>query len=193
MSIDGEKSKLRVQAKLSRAKAHEALANEGAAAIAATGLSFLAPATNLIVSGYAALPGELDAGRLLTRLYDEGFTLALPVTIGRGKPLTFRVWRPGDIMGTGFQGIAEPLPSAPEAAPDIVLLPLLAYDDAGYRLGYGGGHYDRSLAKLRAHKSVIAVGLAYDEQKVDAVPHDRYDQRLDWMLTPSGARAFKES
>jgi 5-formyltetrahydrofolate cyclo-ligase len=193
MSIDGEKLKLRVQAKLSRAKAHNALANEGAAAISATGLSFLTPATNLIVSGYAAMPGELDAGPLLARLHEEGFDLALPVTIGRGKPLVFRIWRPGDAMGAGFQGIAEPLPSAPEAAPDIVLLPLLAFDDAGYRLGYGGGHYDRSLAKLRAQQRVIAVGLAYDEQKVDAVPHDRYDQRLDWILTPSGARAFKES
>ena len=74
--------------------------------------------------------------------------------------------------------------------PDVVLVPLLAFDSGGYRLGYGGGFYDRTLAGLRAKKAITAVGLAYDEQKVDALPHDSYDERLDWVLTPSGARKF---
>jgi 5-formyltetrahydrofolate cyclo-ligase len=68
----------------------------------------------------------------------------------------------------------------------VLLVPLLAFDPMGYRLGYGGGFYDRTLAKLRKRQGVIAIGLAFDEQRVDAVPHVDYDQRLDWVLTPSG-------
>ena len=69
--------------------------------------------------------------------------------------------------------------------PDVLLVPLLAFDRNGWRLGYGGGFYDRTLAGLKARKPVIAVGIAYDELEVDAVPHESYDQRLDWVFTPS--------
>jgi 5-formyltetrahydrofolate cyclo-ligase len=86
----------------------------------------------------------------------------------------------------GVWGISEPTADKPEVEPDILLVPLLAFDNAGRRLGYGGGFYDRTLHALRAKKQVTAVGLAYDEQRVDAVPHLDYDQRLDWVLTPSG-------
>jgi 5-formyltetrahydrofolate cyclo-ligase len=89
-------------------------------------------------------------------------------------------------MGSATWGIAEPLPSRPVIEPDIVLVPVLAFDAQGYRLGYGGGFYDRSLASLRSKKPIVAVGIAYDELKVDAVPHLDYDQRVDWVLTPSG-------
>ena len=83
-------------------------------------------------------------------------------------------------------GIREPLPTAPLVEPDVLLSPLLAFDARGYRLGYGGGFYDRTLARLRGIKTVVAIGLALDEQKVDAVPHADYDERVDWVLTPSG-------
>ena len=95
-------------------------------------------------------------------------------------------------MGSGTWGIAEPLPSRAALEPDIVLVPLLAFDAQGYRLGYGGGFYDRSLAGLRAKKPIVAVGIAYDELKVDAVPHLDYDQRVDWVLTPSGPLRCRE-
>jgi 5-formyltetrahydrofolate cyclo-ligase len=85
-------------------------------------------------------------------------------------------------------GIAEPMADKPEVEPDVLLVPLLAFDKHGHRLGYGGGFYDRTLMKLRVKKPVVAVGLAYDELEVDAVPHESYDQRLDWVLTPSGPR-----
>jgi 5-formyltetrahydrofolate cyclo-ligase len=107
---------------------------------------------------------------------------------GKGQPLVFRAWAPGDAMGKVQWGIAEPLPDKPELEPDIVLVPLLAFDGEGYRLGYGGGFYDRTLQRLRTLKPVIAIGIAYDELKVDAVPHQGYDQRLDWVLTPSGPK-----
>ncbi len=123
---------------------------------------------------------------MLHRLAGEGHRLALPVMQGKGRPLLFRAWAPGDAMAAAQWGIAEPLPEQPEVEPDVVLVPLLAFDAHGYRLGYGGGFYDRSLAGLRARKPVIAVGIGYDELRIDAVPHLDYDQRLDWVLTPSG-------
>ena len=98
----------------------------------------------------------------------------------------FRAWTPGDAMDSGVWGIAEPKADKPALDPDILLMPLLAFDRQGWRLGYGGGFYDRTLQGLRARKAVVAVGLGYDEQEVDAVPHLDYDQRLDWVLTPSG-------
>jgi len=160
--------------------------------LAERGIGFLKPSAGLIVSGFSAIKDEIDAGPLLERLASEGFGLALPVMQGKGKPLLFRAWAPGDAMGSGTWGIAEPLPSRAALEPDIVLVPLLAFDGQGYRLGYGGGFYDRSLAGLRAKKPIVAVGIAYDELKVDAVPHLDYDQRVDWVLTPSGPLRCRE-
>ncbi len=98
----------------------------------------------------------------------------------------FRAWAPGDAMGRAVWGIAEPKADKPELEPDVLLVPLLAFDRRGWRLGYGGGFYDRTLAALRARKAIAAVGVGFDEQLIDAVPHLDYDERLDWVLTPSG-------
>ena len=188
MTIDSQKAELRQRARKARAPVHAARGQAAATAIADIGLGFLNPPAGTIVSGYAAMGDELDPGPLLARLRHEGLALALPVTIARGKPLVFRAWQPGDEMAHGSLGVREPLPTARQLAPDVLLCPLLAYDDLGYRIGYGAGYYDRSLQQLRKTRQVIAIGLAFDEQKVDAVPHDGYDQQLDWMLTPTGAR-----
>jgi 5-formyltetrahydrofolate cyclo-ligase len=180
------KKQLREAAKQARA---EAFRRQGAAAsdrIAAQGIAFAAARPGAIVSAFAAIGEEIDPAPLLLRLHAEGFRLCLPVMQGKGKPLLFRAWGPGEPMAERMWGIREPLASAPELDPDIVLAPLLAFDRCGYRLGYGGGFFDRTLAALRSRKSVIAIGLAYDEQQVDAVPHLDYDHRLDWVLTPSG-------
>jgi 5-formyltetrahydrofolate cyclo-ligase len=156
-------------------------------AIAAQSLAFLPRlASGAIVSGFASLPEELRAWPLLRRLHNEGYRLCLPVMQGKGEPLLFRAWAPGDAMDSGVWGIAEPKSDQPALDPDVLLVPLLAFDAAGRRLGYGGGFYDRTLRALRSRKKIVAVGLAYDEQKVDAVPHLDYDERLDWVLTPSG-------
>lgn len=196
MTIAQQKADLRLSARQLRQKAHEAHGQEAANAIATIAVGFLHDACQLagagppILSAYASVGSEVDTGPLLKRLHEADMALALPVTIGRGKPLLFRRWQPGDDMARGFMNINEPLPSAPVVAPDILLVPLLAFDSDGYRLGYGGGHYDRTLVKLRAKKPIVAIGLAYDQQKIDAVPHDCYDQKLDWIVTPSGARSF---
>ncbi len=154
--------------------------------IAAQGLDFLGIKPGTVISGFAAIRDEINPSPLMTWLHAEGVRLALPVMQGRGKPLLLRSWSPGDAMAPAAWGIAEPLDDKPEVDPDVVLVPLLAFDASGYRLGYGGGFYDRTLNKLRKMKPVVAVGLAYDEQRVDAVPVESYDEKLDWVLTPSG-------
>ena len=99
-----------------------------------------------------------------------GATLALPVIAGRGRPLIMRAWSFGEPLATVQWGIREPLAAALEVAPDIVLTPLLTFDRAGHRVGYGAGYYDMTIAALRARKPVVAVGLAYAAQEVAAVP-----------------------
>ncbi len=187
MSLDEEKKALRVEAKSRRLAAFEKHGASAGDLVALHGLAFCGATPPQIVSGFSSIGDEIDARPLMRRLHDEGFKLALPVILGKAKPLMMRAWALGDQMEEKTWGIAEPLDSAPEVQPDILLVPLLAFDPQGYRLGYGGGFYDRTLAKLRAIKPVVAIGLAFDEQRLDAVPHDSYDLPCDWVLTPSRA------
>ena len=182
-----EKRALRSRIKTWRASlAADAMAR-AADAVAEQGLSFLEVGQKrAVVSGFSSLPEEIRAWPLLRRLNQEGYPLAMPVMRGKSQPLLFRAWAPGDAMNKAVWGIAEPKADKAALEPDIVLAPLLAFDALGWRLGYGGGYYDRTLRALRAHKPIVAVGLAYDEQQVDAVPHLDYDERLDWVLRPSG-------
>ena len=141
----------------------------------------IAPGT--IVSGFSALKAEINPVPLMRRLADAGAQLALPVVAGRGKPLIMRAWSFGAPLVSGVWGIREPAPSAPEAEPDILLVPLLAFDRAGGRIGYGAGYYDKTIAALRAKKPVVAVGVAYGSQEIDSVPVTPRDARLDLVLT----------
>lgn len=183
-----DKAAMRSDAKRRRAEAHEQLGSASAAMLAQFGLEFIGSRPEMSVSGFSAIRDEISPLKLLKVLHGQGHVLALPAMQGKGLPLVFRKWAPGDAMSPAVWGIAEPLPTAEVVEPDVVLVPLLAFDARGYRLGYGGGFYDRTIARLRAMKPVVAVGIAYDEQEVDAVPHADYDERLDWVLTPSGAR-----
>jgi 5-formyltetrahydrofolate cyclo-ligase len=182
-----EKRALRWRIKTWRAGLEADAAARAADAAATHGLGFLRLAhKRAVVSGFSSLPDEFRAWPLLRRLHAEGHALAMPVMQGKSLPLAFRAWVPGDAMDKAVWGIAEPKADKPVLEPDVVLVPLLAFDAAGRRLGYGGGYYDRTLRSLRARKSIVAVGLAYDESQVDAVPHLDYDERLDWVLRPSG-------
>jgi 5-formyltetrahydrofolate cyclo-ligase len=186
MQTGEDKRAARTRALARRTAAFAAHGAAAGARLAEHGLYFLDLAPGAIVSGFSAIRDEIDPAALLARLRAEGYRLCLPVMQGKGLPLLFRAWSPGDAMGKVQWGIAEPLPDEPVLEPDVVLVPLLAFDAVGHRLGYGGGFYDRTLARLRTIKPVVAVGVAYDELKVDAVPHRSYDQPLDWVLTPSG-------
>jgi 5-formyltetrahydrofolate cyclo-ligase len=184
--VTAAKRRLREVAKARRTAMASADRARGAARIAEHGLGFLGAASPLTVSGFLAIGEEIDPAPLLFRLHDEGLRLALPVMVGKGRPLEFRTWTPGAPLRTVQWGIREPEESAALAEPDVLLVPLLAFDRTGHRLGYGGGFYDRTLSALRDRKSVLAVGLAFGVQEVDAVPHLDYDERLDWVLTPEG-------
>jgi 5-formyltetrahydrofolate cyclo-ligase len=140
----------------------------------------------LVVSGYVPLGDEIDPQPLMSGLQAKGYQLSLPVLQGRGLPLLFRRYAPGDSLERVQWGIQEPRSGQPLLDPDILLVPLLAFDAGGHRLGYGGGYYDRTIAALRLLKPVLTVGIAFDQQRIDAVPHLDYDQRLDFVLTPSG-------
>ncbi len=143
-------------------------------------------AAGRVVSGYWPMGEELDPRPLMTALAAHGHRLALPATRGAGRPLAFRAWQPGDrLLPAGF-GTQEPAAEAAELSPQLLLVPLLAFDAAGYRLGYGGGFYDRSLALLRRAGDILAVGLAFSAQQVAAVPREATDQRLDLVVTERG-------
>jgi 5-formyltetrahydrofolate cyclo-ligase len=140
-----------------------------------------APGT--IVSAYSPLRSEINPIPLMRRLADGGARLALPVVVTRGKPLVMREWAFGQPLGAGVWGIREPLPEAPEVWPDILIVPLAAFDRKGHRIGYGAGYYDLTINRLRLLKPVIAIGLAYHAQHVPVVPITPRDARLDLVLT----------
>jgi len=144
-----------------------------------------------IVSGFSPIKTEFNPIPLMRRLLDAGARLALPTVVGRGKPLLTREWKFGDPLVAGVWGIREPAPAAPEVAPDIILVPLAAFDRAGYRLGYGAGYYDMTLAALRAKKAIVAVGLGFAAQEVEKVPVEPHDQKLDFILTEAVIVAVK--
>ena len=192
-AIVAAKSDMRAAALERRKSAFDTHGIEASRRLAAQGLDFLSIKPGAIVSGFAAIRDELNPAPLLTWLDAEGFQLALPVMKGKAQPLIMRAWTPGDVLEPAAWGIAEPTDDKPEIHPDVVLVPLLAFDASGFRIGYGGGFYDRTLQALRAKKPIVAVGIAYDELEVDAVPHDSYDQRLNWVLTPSGPRECKST
>lgn len=192
LAIDDAKAELRRRASQTRRTLSDAARMDGARRVASTGLGFLSHRAGAVVSGYHPLGNELDPRALLARLAGEGNPIVLPITPKSRSRLTFRAWKPGDPLVEGLFGVREPAETAPLREPAILLVPLLAFDAAGHRLGYGAGYYDRTLSDLRAKGPAMAIGLAFAEQQVDSVPHDRYDQRLDWILTPDGARRREE-
>jgi 5-formyltetrahydrofolate cyclo-ligase len=144
-----------------------------------------------IVAGYAPIRSEIDPTPLMLRLAAQGAQLALPVIVARDAPLTFRFWSSGDQLQRGPLGILEPLPEAATIIPDILLVPLAAFDRSGHRIGYGAGHYDRSLAQLRQSKAVTAVGVAFAVQEINAVPMQPHDVALDYVLTETQSFDFR--
>jgi 5-formyltetrahydrofolate cyclo-ligase len=143
-----------------------------------------------VVSGFWPIKDEIDIRPLMTHLHGEGCRLALPVVQGRGQRLSFRAWQPGDPLESGVFGTLQPSAGCETLEPDVLLVPLLACDEEGWRLGYGGGFYDRTLEDLRRRRKVTAIGVGFDRQFVPEVPHGADDQRLDWLLTDRRACAF---
>jgi len=136
-----------------------------------------------LISGFMPLKSEINPLPLMQKLAAAGARLALPAIAGRGKPLIMRAWEFGAPLDRGQWGIREPKADAPEVEPDILLVPLLAFDRAGFRIGYGAGYYDMTIHRLRGLKPVIAVGIAFAAQEVPKIPTTPRDERLDLVLT----------
>jgi 5-formyltetrahydrofolate cyclo-ligase len=180
--IKEEKSKLRRDA-IARRDALPADVRQAAAEAIAARAFPLPIAPGAIVSGFMPLKSEINPLPLMRKLAEQGARLALPAVAGRGKALIMRAWAWGEPLASGVWGIREPEPDAAEVEPDILLVPLLAFDRAGHRVGYGAGYYDMTIARLRARKAVTAVGIAFAAQEVPAVPSTPRDERLDLVLT----------
>jgi 5-formyltetrahydrofolate cyclo-ligase len=174
-----------------RAAAFAALPEAGAALAARFHDAVHLP-RGVVVSGYWPLAGELDVRPLLARIHAAGHPIGLPVVVGKGQPLLFRHWSPGAALIQGSFRVMTPPEDMPEVEPQVLLVPLLAFDHDGYRLGYGGGFYDRTLEKRRrqAHSGhpVIAIGVGYSAQETKSLPRGPFDQPLDWIVTEAWAR-----
>src|SRR5947209_12126492 len=143
----------------------------------------LAITPGTIVSGFMSLKTEINPLPLMRKLAEQGVQLALPAIDGRGKPLIMRAFTFGDALASGQWRIREPKADAPEVAPDILLVPLLAFHRTGHRIGYGAGYYDMTIAKARSVKPALAVGIAFAAQEIEQVPVTPRDARLDLVLT----------
>ncbi|QYK40538.1 MAG: 5-formyltetrahydrofolate cyclo-ligase [Paracoccaceae bacterium] len=176
--LTAEKAALRRAMVARRAGAHAAGQGAAAAHLAA----LLAPWGDRVLSGYLPMRTEIDP---LPAMAAHPGPVCVPVTPPRGNPLRFREWRPGCALETGPFGAMVPSGGG-WLVPQVLIVPLLAWDRRGYRLGYGGGYYDRTLEGLRAAGGCIAVGFAFAAQEVDAVPIDATDQRLDHLVTEAG-------
>ena len=140
-----------------------------------------------IYAAYLPIRSEISPLPLIAALNDAGQPTAMPVTPVKGRPLNFRRWAVGDALEDGPYGTRQPPVGGTPVLPDMILAPLLAFDSAGWRLGYGGGFYDRTIADFAAHgHKASVIGLAYDGQKLDKVPVGPYDMPLDAVLCPSG-------
>jgi 5-formyltetrahydrofolate cyclo-ligase len=180
------KRRARTAANAQRLQAHKTLGERAGLMLAQHELPVVRKESIASVSGFYPYQAEINVLPLLARLVSEGWRTALPIVMAKGAALTFRAWAPGEPTGRGIWDIHIPLETAAELQPDVLLVPMLAFDRRGYRLGYGGGFYDRTLAELRKLKPVVAIGVAYAMQEMDEVPTAAYDEPLDWILTERG-------
>ena len=181
-SIEDAKAVLRREALARRDALPRELRAAAAEAIAARPFP-LAIEPGAVVSGFMPMKSEINPIPLMRKLADAGATLALPVVAGKGKPLIMRAWSLGEPLASGVWGIREPKPEAPEVFPDILIVPLLAFDRRGHRIGYGAGYFDMTIAALRARKPVVAAGIGFAAQEIAEVPTTPRDARLDLVLT----------
>jgi 5-formyltetrahydrofolate cyclo-ligase len=145
-------------------------------------------AQDAVVSSYWAIGDEADPQFLESELRRRGHRIVMPRVAGRNQPLDFHMWEAGSKLVRGGFGLSEPSRDWLKLNPDVLIVPMLAFDGAGYRVGYGAGYYDRTIRALRAVKSIIAVGFAFAVQEFSELPHLAHDERLDWIVTENGTR-----
>lgn len=186
--IEEAKAALRNRARAARASLDHGERADAAVAAAQHFFNAVPLQAGDVVAAYWRIRDELDCQPILVKLMDSNQKVVLPVVVGPEQPLDLRVWEPGaSLYESGF-GTLAPSELAPRAEPDIVLMPLLGFDARGTRLGYGGGYYDRTLARLS--KKPRLVGLAFAAQELDRIPREPHDVPLDMIVTEAGVRHF---
>jgi len=180
------KASFRTTAFAARAEAFATREEMGAVAAATTHLlAEIGPARGHVISGYLAMRTELDPLAAMTALHGDGARICVPVMAGRGLPLDFREWTPEAPMIDGPFGAK--IPAGGEwLVPDTLIVPLVAFDARCNRLGYGGGFYDRTLARLKMGGPVRAIGFAFAAQGLPQVPAEATDVALDCIVTERG-------
>jgi 5-formyltetrahydrofolate cyclo-ligase len=190
-AADSPKAQLREQA-FARRDALPADMRAAAAEAIATRPFPVTVKKGMIVSGFTPMTTEIKPLPLMRQAAKLGARLALPASAGRNKPLIMRAYAFGDELARGQWGIREPKAEAPEVAPDILIVPLAAFDRAGHRIGYGAGYYDMTINALRDRKKIIAIGIAFAAQEIASVPATERDARLDFVLTEREVIDFRE-
>ena len=195
MARDDPKPALRERARSLRRKAMQDAGPDGGRRMAEHGMGVITKLSlpaRPVVAGYWPVGAEADVRPLLEQAATTGMHCALPVVQSRSTPLLFRLWDRKTELVSGAHGTLQPDSTNETVTPDVVLTPLLAFDRVGFRLGQGGGYYDRTLADLRTQGRVVVIGIAFKAQEVDVVPRAPHDQPLDWIVTEVGARRFGE-
>lgn len=185
------KAALRGPMRERRSAMAEAAPDAGSRVASLVAASF-APPSGTVVAGYWPMRDELDPRPTLSELSARGCRIALPAVIGYGQPLVFRAWESDEPLQDGPFGTIQPGEEADVLEPQLLLVPMVAFDRSGRRLGYGGGFYDRTLAALRGRFAVQAIGIAYADQEVESVPAGPEDARLDGVVTERAYLDFTE-
>lgn len=182
------KETLREKAREQRATVDGAARIDAAKAAAAHFGKSVPLSGDAVVAAYWPIRDELDSKPLLLEMMDAGRTVCLPVIMGDARPLVFKVWEPdAPLFESGF-GTLAPSELAPDAVPDVVIIPLLGFDRAGTRLGYGRGYYDRTIAAMETKP--LMVGYAFSAQELPEIPREDHDVPLDFLVTEAGVRRF---
>ena len=184
---DDTKSDLRRECRAHRAARQGARSEADPERLADFFLGHVPPCPNSRIAGYWPIDAEIDVLPLLGRLNGLGYDLCLPVVVDRRRTLSFRSWRPSDQLEAAAFGTRVPLEGSPEVVPQMLIVPVIAFDNRGHRLGYGGGYYDCTLSALAATGSV-SVGVAFEDQHIEKVPTEPHDMALDWIITEERAR-----
>ena len=186
--VEIAKAKLRQQASARRAELDYSDRTEAAKAAAVHFVGGIDIPDGAVIAAYWPIRDEIDCKPLLAHLMDSFKTVCLPVVLGDGQPLQFRVWELGESLFEAGFGTLAPSETAPRTEPDIVIVPLLGFDKTGTRLGYGKGYYDRTLETMS--KKPVLVGYAFAAQELTEIPHEDHDVPLDYLVTEAGVRRF---
>lgn len=185
--LQTDKDQLRGRARVARDKAREIGGTEVAESLAKHLMNLVRPRSNgEMIAGYWPIGTEMDVRPAMRDMERLSHPLCLPVVVERDQPLVFRQWGIDDPLEDAAHGTSEPAADAPQVTPLIMFVPGLAFDAEGFRIGYGLGYYDRTISALRQGPGVLAIGIAYAAQLIEAVPHEDHDQPLDLIVTENG-------